>query len=236
MELNYLSIAVAVFFLICIAQGYRKGFLRQAISLASMLAVILAVLFVSPYVSRYLKERTNAYEAIREQIVTAFAEDNAKLDNTDPQNQRQTIDSYDIPALIKDALSQNNTGEMYRKLMVEIFEEYVAGYMADLIIKAASFAGLFLVLMMITGAALRASDLINKIPVLKGFNRFLGVFAGAIKALLFIWIFFIVAVTLLGHDIGSTLMREVGRSPFLTFLFNENILLELIAVGKNIGS
>ncbi len=228
MDLNYLLIAVLALFAFCVIQGYRKGFLRIVISLIGIVLIIATVFVISPYVSEFMINKSDAYESIKGKISNVFADDNAKLDNTIPENQDLTIESYQVPDLLKNALKQNNTKETYKQLMVDLFEDYISGYLSRLVIKAASFVIVFLVLSIILWFALKSADLIAKIPVIKGFNKFLGTVVGFAQALAITWIFFVVVVIFLGNETGGKLMEEIYRSPVLTFLFNENILMKYL--------
>ena len=228
MNWNFLSIAVLALLAACMIQGYRKGFLRIVITLIGIVLIIAAVFALQPYVSDFLIGKTGVYDGLKEKIETVFAEDNAKLDNTIPENQEMTIESYQLPQLLKNALKQNNTDEVYKQLMVSIFEDYIAGYLSRLILKAASFIGIFLVLSLILWLALKSADLITKIPIIKGINRFLGVVAGFVNALVITWLFFLVTVMFLGNETGGKLMEEIYKSPLLTLLFNENLLMKYL--------
>lgn len=228
MSLNFLLIAVLATFFFCMVQGYNKGFLKIVVSLIGTLLIIAAVVFVSPYVSDFLINKSGAYDSVKSKMVDVFSEDNSKLDNTDPVNQQLTIESYSLPDILKNALIKNNTAEVYKQLMVDIFEDYISGYLARLILKAFSFVGIYLILRIILWLALKSVDIISKIPVIKGFNKFLGLIVGLANALLIVWIFFFVIIMFLGNEAGEALMEEVHKSQILTFLFNENLLMKFI--------
>ena len=225
---NFLLIAVLAIFAACIIQGYRKGFLRIVISLIGFVLIIAAVIVITPHVSDLLINKSGAYGAVKEKVANVFADDNAKLDNTIPENQTLTIESYQVPQLLKNALIQNNTVDVYKQLMVDLFEDYISGYLSRLILRSASFIVVFLALSIVLWLALKSADVIAKIPIIKGFNRFLGVVAGLVEALMITWIFFVVIVMFLGNETGGKLMEEIYKSSFLTFLFNENILMQFL--------
>ncbi len=229
MNINYLFVATVLLFLICIVNGYRKGFLRIVISLLGIILAIVAVTFVSPHISDYLINHTKTYDVVKQKVIDVFQDDNSKLDNSIPENQTLTIESYDLPDIIKNTLIKNNTSEMYQSLMVTIFEDYIAGYLAKIIINAISFIGLFLMLMIFLWFVLFSADIIAKIPIISGVNKILGAVAGLIKALIIVWIFFFVVLIFFGNNIGNVMMAEVRDSVFLTMLFNLNVLLQLIS-------
>lgn len=229
MNINYLFVATVLLFLICIVNGYRKGFLRIVISLLGIILAIVAVTFVSPHISDYLINHTKTYDVVKQKVIDVFQDDNSKLDNSIPENQTLTIESYDLPDIIKNTLIKNNTSEMYQSLMVTIFEDYIAGYLAKIIINAISFIGLFLMLMIFLWFVLFSADIIAKIPIISGVNKILGAVAGLIKALIIVWIFFFVVLIFFGNNIGNVMIAEVRDSVFLTMLFNLNVLLQLIS-------
>lgn len=225
MDTNYLLIGILVLFLILVVRGYRKGFLRIAVYFAGIVFILLTVKSMSPSVSKYLMENTNAYTNIKEGITDNLKEKNSILDNSIAENQKLTIDSYDMPDLIKDRLNANNTIETYKTLLVVAFEEYVSSYLAKTAINALSFIGLFIVLWIVFRIVLHICDLISKIPVIKGLNKMLGALLGFAEALVLSWLFFFVVLVFMGNTFWGKIIGYVNDSFLLRLLFNSNILM-----------
>lgn len=228
MEVNYLLMGVLFLFLVCLVMGYKKGFLRIAISLVNIVLIIAAVTVVTPYVSNFAINSTGAYDTVKTRIEVLLQDDNEKLDTTTRENQEQTIQSYGLPEVLASALIKNNTTDTYKQYMVSAFEDYISGYLARLAIKAASFIIVFALLGILVWIALRMADLVAKLPVIKGLNKILGIGAGAVQALSITWVFFLIVVMFMGSSFGDSMMKCVEQSSFLTYLFNENVLLELL--------
>ncbi len=228
MDINILLVAVIAILVISAVNGYRKGFLRIAISLFTIVLVICVVTVISPYVSNYLTHHTKVYDHLKEKVVEVFSDNNAQYDNTIEENQIKTIESYDLPEIITSCLISNNKTEVYQSLMVSLFEEYVAGYLAKMIINAISFIGCFLMLWILTWFIIFSADIIARIPIIKGFNKLLGLFAGLVKGLLIIWVGFFVAIIFFGNTIGSQMLTSINSSVLLTMLFNNNLLAKFI--------
>ena len=229
MGTNYLLIAVLALFAILVIRGYRKGFLRIVVSFIGMIVIIFAVRKATPYVSEYLINNTKTYESIQNKVTEKFKEANLQYDNTIPGNQELTINSYDIPDVLKNNLIINNTEEMYKTLLVNLFEEYVSAYMASLAVKALAFVLLFAVLNIAFKILLDVVDLISRIPVLKGFNRLAGALLGFVESLLIVWVVFFLTVMFIGNDSGSEIFKMIAESKLLTFLYNSNVLLGMIS-------
>lgn len=228
MNINILLVAVIAILAISAVNGYRKGFLRIAISLFTIILVICVVTVISPYVSNYLTNHTKAYDHLKQKVVEVFADNNAQYDNTIEENQIKTIESYDLPEIITSCLISNNKTEVYQTLMVSLFEEYVAGYLAKMIINAISFIGCFLMLWIFIWFVIFSADIIARIPIIKGFNKLLGLLAGLVKGLLIIWVGFFVAIIFFGNTIGSQMLTSINSSVILTVLFNHNLLAKFI--------
>ncbi|MCR5301286.1 MAG: hypothetical protein K6E49_02470 [Lachnospiraceae bacterium] len=228
----YLLIAVLAVLTIGAVKGYAKGFLRLAVWFAGLIAVLFIVTRISPYVSNFIIENTSVYEQVREKIIRTYEEkSSAGTDDVmlpDNADQNEVIDSFGFPDLISDSIKINNNSEIYEKLAVSLFKDYVAGFLSALAIKAGTFAGLFILLAIAEFVILTAIKILEKIPVLRTFNRLAGMAAGITLALVFIWVFFIAAMMFFGNSFSSWVFAQVKASRLLTIIFNNNILFDLI--------
>ena len=228
METNYLLIVTAVLFLVLTIRGYRKGFLRIAVYFAGLIFVVIVAKRVSPYVSSYLMNNTSAYSTIQNNISEKFKEKNLARDNSELENQIITINSYELPDILKDSLIKNNTKEMYSNLLVSFFEEYVSAYLAKTAVSAMSFL-LTVVLFWISFRILLVIvDIVGRIPIIKGINKFAGAIVGFAESVIIMWIFFFVLIVFIGNEFGAMMLSMVERSAFLGLLFNSNILFTMI--------
>ena len=227
-----LLIIVLVALLVGAIKGYRKGFLRLAVWFAGLIAVLFIVTKISPYVSDFLIKNTSLYENVRAKIITAYEEKNAEDLPEDTlrgdEKENRVIDSFGFPDLITNSIKSNNTSEIYDRLAVTLFKDYISGYLSALSIKAGTFVGLFIILAVIELVLFLTISILEKIPVLRTFNRLLGMATGITLALVFVWIFFIAVMMFFGRSFGSWVFAQVRSSRILTYLFNNNILFELV--------
>lgn len=221
--------------LIGVIKGYRRGFLRLAVWLLGLVGVIFIVTKTSPALSEQLIEKTSLYDTVREKIVSIYNEQ-AK-ENFDKSISEEdelstspdvAVNSLGLPEIISSDIIKSCAGEMYQKLAATLFDEFISVYLAKLVIKAGSFVGLFALLAILMCILLAAVKLIEKIPVLKTFNRLMGVCAGLSISLIIIWVFFIAIMMMFGNSLGNWLITQVQGSRILAFLFNNNILFNLI--------
>lgn len=230
---NYILLfAVLAVLIFGAVRGYKRGFLRQAVWFAALIATLFIVTKISPYVSSFLIDNTTLKDKIKGEIVTAYENNRSGSVPEDTmsgdEGENALIDSLGLPSLIADTLKSNNTTEIYDRLAVSLFEEYIAGYLSILSIKAGAFVGLFIVLAIIEFILIMTIKLLEKIPVLRTFNRLLGMAVGTTLSLVFIWVFFLASMMFFGHSFGGWVFAQVGNSRILTFLFNNNILFGLL--------
>ena len=74
----------------------------------------------------------------------------------------------------------------------------------------------------------RALNLIAKLPLLKEVNSFLGIIAGAAKGLFMIELLFLVVSLGRETTFGNTLEELIVAAPLLSWLYNNNILLDVV--------
>jgi uncharacterized membrane protein required for colicin V production len=226
MEINWLFVAVVILFAVLIISGWYKGFLRTVISFAGTIVVIIAVVFVSPKVSSFVIENTDLYERTREKVTAVFIE---KLTDNGNEADDNGLKDLNVPDILKNDFIEKNASEMYQALLTTVFKEYISGYIAKLAINAGCFVAVYLVFIILKWILLRTSDIISKIPVIKGINRILGAAIGTAEALIITWIFFFIIIMFLGNEFGGKLLSGVQKSVFLTYLFNQNLLFRFIS-------
>ena len=138
------------------------------------------------------------------------------------------IETLPIPEQMKQLLVENNNIEVYKMMGVEFFRDYVAGYLADMILKAAVFVVLFFIIYIILQVGVTWLDLIARLPILSGINKMAGALLGAVQAMIFIWILCLVFTVLSGTEIGGMVLAQISASPWLSWIYNHNMLSYLI--------
>lgn len=226
--MNELLAAVLVILLVCTWHGYRKGFIKIIISFLSIILTFWLVSVVTPYISHYLVENTELYQGVKNQISEAFAEDNARYDNTIPENQVKTIQSYCVPEVMKTTLISNNNESMYETLMVSAFEDYVSSFVARVVLNVFAFVCTFLMITIFLRMTFFSMELLGRLPIVKGINKTAGLFLGFAEGILIVWVLFLGATVFAGNRVGARFFEQINENAFLSLLYNCNILLKLV--------
>ena len=227
-NLNFLLVAVLALFAIFMVIGYGKGFLRMAVSLTGVMVAIFLTTQIVPNLSRLFVELPAVHDVVYDNIVAVFHEVNSNYNNRSTEEQNKAIQSYELPELIRSDLIVNNTKEVYESLKVKVFEDYIAKYLTRMIIKSGTFVIVYAVFALAMWIVLHVTGLISKIPIIHGVNKLLGIMTGFLSALIVVWIGFFVMMMLYGNSVAGTLLSDVSNSKLLTFLFESNILLQVI--------
>lgn len=238
--MNLLTIIVLLLIAFYALAGYRKGFVKILMSMIFFILAAALVYMANPYVSGFLKEHTPVYEFIDERCQDVFTLENLKrqvgeedekeeVSSLNRVEQMKVIEGLWLPEVLKKQLVENNNAAGYAKLAVENFETYVAGFMANLILNIFSYVVTFLVVVTFLRMTIMTMDVLASIPGIRGINKILGFFLGIFQGVLIVWIVFLVITIFSGTDPGGKLMVMIQESPTLAWLYDENILLQMVS-------
>lgn len=229
MDISWTWLGIAVLALIAAAciMGFRKGFVKEIVSVFFMLISFLLVWAVNPYVNTFVKEYTPVYDTIQEKCQTLVSEQIGNKKTLDKEEQNQVMESLDLPDLLKNALVENNTAETYRYLAVSTFTEYISDSLAVMAVNGISF----LISFILSAAVIRLLgfilNVLTKLPVIHGINKIAGAAVGGIKCVIFIWIAFLVLTLLCDTAPGQQGMALIQQDTFLNFLYSQNVFVKV---------
>lgn len=141
--------------------------------------------------------------------------------------QVKAIEMADLPDIFKSLLTANNNDEIYKELGAETFAQYVGNFLAKLIINIVSFLGTFILVTVLFRAILFALDIISELPVLGLINRLAGGAAGAVGALIVVWVLFIVITLLYTTSFGKEIYQMIQNDDILKLLYDYNPIMKL---------
>lgn len=229
MDISWTWLGIAVLALIAAAciMGFRKGFVKEIVSVFFMLISFLLVWAVNPYVNTFVKEYTPVYDTIQDKCQTLVSEQIGNKKTLDKEEQNQVMENMELPDLLKNALVENNTAETYRYLAVSTFTEYISDSLAVMAVNGISF----LISFVLSAAVIKLLgfilNVLTKLPVINGINKIAGAAVGGIKCIIFIWIAFLVLTLLCNTTLGQQGMALIQQDAFLNFLYNQNVFVKV---------
>ena len=229
MDISWTWLGIAVLALIAAAciMGFRKGFVKEIVSVFFMLISFLLVWAVNPYVNTFVKEYTPVYDTIQDKCQTLVSEQIGNKKTLDKEEQNQVMENMELPDLLKNALVENNTAETYRYLAVSTFTEYISDSLAVMAVNGISF----LISFVLSAAVIKLLgfilNVLTKLPVINGINKIAGAAVGGIKCIIFIWIAFLVLTLLCNTTLGQQGMALIQQDAFLNFLHSQNVFVKV---------
>ena len=216
--------------------GYAKGFLKIVYSLVSWIVILVVVIVGTPYIEDYLRHNTGIYEKVVEYCETAIREQAQKDLEENSGDVASALTENELFAAIAEKLPEDlleNIKEQTSELTGTLVEDYgiynkTAVASADLLIKAVSTLAAIIAGAIISVLISTILGFIAHLPLIGFANKILGLGAGAANGLLIIWIAFYLVAVLCTTKLGSAVIEQIYLSPFLVYLYENNIVLSLL--------
>ena len=237
--MNWLLIIVILVLAGNIVWGFSRGFLRVIYSMLAWIAILVFVTWATPYVANVLTEKTNIDNRIELNLdeklhELVIGDTNGQKEDREPdaQNPGQGKKNYrDLQMKLPDAV----TNKLFdtNKIADQILEgsgayDVVAGRATDLVMRVISFVLVLLITVISFHLLSVVLKVVEKLPLIGGINRLLGLFAGLVKGILIIWLAFAIIAMAGTTDIGIALISYIYESPLLIWAYENNFVLTLL--------
>lgn len=226
--MNWLVIVVLAVLVLSVLNGYNKGFLRMIYSLVSWIIVLVFVTWANPYINNYIRENTGLYERIASDCEERIRESaKGKTQEQVQENAALAELGINLPdSVAKKILAQTTTAADEFMEDSGLYAQ-IAGGLADFVLEGISFFIALIAAWILVHIISQLLGIVSHIPILKGVNRFLGIFAGGLYGLVIVWIaFYIIALCGTSPE-GSALLSYICESSFLTFLYENNLVVTI---------
>lgn len=228
--MNWVLLIVLLTLAISVIHGYRKGFLRIVYSLVSWILVLIFVSWATPYIHQFLLERTEIYEKVEahcEEVVRQSAGERAEHMIADQENRLEDL-GVRLPDSVMSGIVEKTAGAADELFETSSIYTKAAQGMADFVVQGISFLLALLLAGILMHLISQILGIVSHIPLLKGVNRFMGLFAGGIYGFLIVWLgFYVIALCSTGA-VGQFLVSYIYENAFLTFLYENNLVLTII--------
>lgn len=207
--------------------GYRRGFIKEVVSMFFVVLSIALVWLINPYVNDFLRNQTPLYGTVQsgcQDFVMAQMDDYVTIGE---RKQQDMIEKLGLPDFLTDGLKENNNASVYRYLDVTSFVDYVADYLAVAFVNGISFLVSFVLATLLIRMITYALNIIARLPVIHGINRITGGVVGVLKGLLFIWVFLLIMTVLCNTDIGRQILALVEKDDILKFFYEKDIFIKI---------
>ena len=140
-------------------------------------------------------------------------------------DQIRFIEDLPLPDSLKEQMETFNNAAGYAKLGASDFGSYVVRYIANLILNVLAFLVTLIVSWAIIRLILGALSIFSSLPIIGSVDRLLGLLLGIVQGVMVMWVLFLILSLLATTPAGKTLMDEINHTPFLSALYNSNLLM-----------
>lgn len=230
--MNWLLILVIIVIAGYTINGRRRGLIKTVFTLFSTIIALVLTIWLSPIISKEFQNNDKAMNFVSEKVVKVLDHKEVGNKKTDEVN---FINKLHLPKSLKNTLIKNNTPDVYTAMAVDNFKDYVNSTITRIIVNAAMFIIIFLVVSIAVFMFSSTLDIISKLPLINGLNKTAGLFAGFLHGIVIIWIGCIVLTAFGGTKIGEDMFLLINENPILGSIYNNNLLLTFITnLGKTL--
>lgn len=233
--MNWLSIVVLIFLAICIKSGFCKGFFRTISGILSIIISIVLVSMFNPQISDFIKENTPIYREIKkasyeklEPVITEKLEE-----GMDDAVVNEIIEELPLPSYMIELLDRASKQQGVANKAAESLAEFASAYVAQMILNGISFMITLIMISIIIHILFSALDAVFSIPVLSTLNRLAGALAGAVQAVMILWIVFLVISLCFQTEWGKAAVEMLQENPLTKVIYDTNLWMKIIGI-KNL--
>lgn len=219
--MNILTIIILAVFVLCVFSGYKKGFLKTAFSLVSWILVLVLCNFATPIVTDLLVQNTDVESVVQTTVETKVME----VVEQAVQNANVSELEATLPAELKELLlgEYENIADALKDVATLDVTPVVNGIVGIL-----GFVVTVIVLRVAMVVVEFALGIVSKLPLIGPMDKVLGVACGAGKGLIWCWVILAVVSVLALTGTNTELAGYISQSSLLTWLQDNNLLLNLI--------
>ncbi len=218
--MNWLLIVVAVILIGYSFNGRRRGFIRTVFALFSTIIALMLTVWISPVISKQFQDNHKIMGFVTEKVEKVISFENT---GNKVSEQIEFINKLPMPKSIRHTLVENNTKDVYKAMAVDNFKEYISNSISRIIINAASFLVIMLIILIGLALLCETLNIISKLPI-----KTAGLLAGLLQGIIVVWLGCIFLTVLGGTKIGQNLFEMINESTFLTIIYDNNLLLNFI--------
>lgn len=202
---------------LCVFLGYKRGLIGVAFKIISfLLAIIISFVLYIP-VSNFVINNTSIDDTIKNTIVEKISEDEEK-DKIEEIDKKENS----MPEVITEYIEKTTTD--VKNSSIELVAENISITLVKLIVAIL----LFIVIRIILIFVKLFTNIVEKLPIIKQFNKVGGIIYGALEGILIILVVLAIISVISSIANMSTTIEAINNSYIGSILYNNNLLLKLI--------
>lgn len=223
---NAADLIVIVTLLVGLLLGSRVGIVGMALKVVYGVASFGASLIFYPLVSGFIR-KTPLFDTMKNSILNGLGLENAVQTYT-KQQEVNLIGSLRLPEPVKDKLLENNNSVIYELVGADGFVDYIAGFVANLVINVVMVWLLFVLFLFLLRIFFKGIELLSKLPVISRLNHLGGAAMGVLFAVILIWLVYTAVYVFIAQPKVYGFYEYIATSKVAVWFYDHNLLLDLI--------
>ena len=228
--MNWVLIIVLAIIAGCALFGYVKGLLRMAYSLVAWIIVLAFVSWATPHINLYLLENTTIYEKVQshcEETVRQSANERLESEQSEKEGELSGL-GMRVPDSVIEGVLNKSTGATEAFLEESGVYTKLAEGLTNFVVEGISFLAALVLAWILVHIISTLIGIASNIPVVKGANRVAGLIVGIVYGFLLVWLGLYGVALASAGETGQVVVSYIYESEFLTFLYENNLVLTLI--------
>ena len=215
------TIIVLLFLAFFMVKGFIKGFLRILFTTFALVVTIVISALITTPVATFLNDSTDVGTWV-ETAVSSYVDKRVDEETMElEEKQDEFIDSLALPEFIKAKLG---SVDVISGTSLD-FKDYITGQLTSVIMKAITFVAVGIIIYILLRIIFKVLNIITRIPILRGINRFLGGLLGLAEGLLILWCICCLIMAFSATDIATDAMEIISQGKVLSFIYDNNLLI-----------
>ena len=239
-DMNWLMVVTAAILIVAALLGYINGLIKTILNLVIGVVTLVLVLILSPRVCTFLQQETGlpgyvngkVEAVVWEQIEQKQAEQQEII--LDSAGQESLIEGLPFVPLMKETLLNNETLNDYAGQGLEQFAAYVSSTISEKVIVLIGYIATFVVVFFVLRVIVFLLIILEHLPLIHGLNKLAGLAAGLVEGLVLVWVLGIILTVVGTSSLGQSAAQCISESRFLSVLYGNNLLQQMIfwSVGR----
>lgn len=219
-----LDLCIIIIISIFAIVGYKRGFIKSALTLGSSI-IALALSFVVYPIMEMLLKVTPIYTWIY-QVVSSKIEGITFGGGLQSQGEAITKNITWIPSILVEQVKENNNTAMYDLLGATNIKEYISLYITKMLIGMLALLLTWLVLKIVLAVVIKLlAGIVEHLPIISGVNKQGGLCLGVLKGILILSIIGLIIPILIEIPIIQSIYSEIQSSYVTKWLYENNLII-----------
>lgn len=224
--MNWIDIIILVILAINSLIGIKDGFIVSIFNLVGFIIAYFVAKLYYPVVSEYIVKNPELYGKLKDFVISKVQPIIEK--NTNIGDSSSILNDLKLPELLRDNAMNNSLQNSYLKDMTDTVLSVVADTLTNMLVNIISFIIVFFISWIILLVLVRVIDKLVSLPILKQFNKLLGLGAGLVKGALIVYLILAILTPLISFSPDGAIAKGVFDSEIGYYLYNNNILLNYL--------